>query len=237
MEGEKFKFASLQEHLKEDVKPIMVCIGTPKDFVEQDLESSVSFGVDWKNGTYQSGQEGEFFTAGPTTYVISAIDAKDKFTEGLNRCTSLVVSGIDKETKKNISFLTHQPPGMISFMKEYIFTDEVKKEQTKKMYPFLDDLETQLLKMKEKCETGTIDAVILGGSDAKLTPVELTEQRKKMNDYFLTVEILKEKVKHVLGFSPREVNGPKKDGGQDKIYFENEHRRLYFITSDINQNI
>jgi len=234
---EKFKFPNLREHLKEGVKPIMVCIGTPEDFSGQDLESVVSFGVDWKNGTYQSGQKGEFFTAGPTTYVISAIDDKDKFTEGLNRCTSLVVSGTDKETKKNISFLTHQPPGMISFMKEYIFADEVKKERTKEMYPFLDDLRIQLLKMKEKCEPGTIDAVIVGGSDGKLTPVDLTEQRKKMNDYLLSVEILKEKVEQVLGFNPREVNGPKKDGGQDKVRFDNEHRGLYFVRSDINQDI
>lgn len=234
---EKFKFPNLLEHLKEGVKPIMVCIGTVEDFSKQDLESTVSFDVDWKNGTYQSGKEGEFFTAGPATYVISAIDDKDKFTEGLNRCTSLVVSGIDKDTKKNISFLTHQPPAMISFMKEYVFADEARREQTKKMYPFLDDLKTQLLKMKEKCEEGTIDAVIVGGSNGKLTPKELTEQRKKMNDYLLSVEILKENVKQILDFSPREVNGPKKDGGQDKIRFDNEHRRLYFIRSDINQNI
>ncbi|MFZ3012003.1 MAG: hypothetical protein WA060_03370 [Minisyncoccia bacterium] len=234
---EKFKFPNPREHLKEGVKPIVVCIGTPEDFSKQDLESAVSFGVDWKNGVYQSGQKGEFFTAGPTTYVISAIDDKDKFTEGLNRCTSLIVSGLDKETKKNISFLTHQPPGMISFMKEYVFADEAKKEQVRRIYPFLDDLKTQLLKMKEKCESGTTDAVIVGGSLGKLTPVELTEQRKKMNDYLLSVEILKENVKQVLGFNPREVNGPKRDGGQDSLRFDNEHRRLYFIRSEINQNI
>ncbi|MFA6000404.1 MAG: hypothetical protein WC783_05560 [Candidatus Paceibacterota bacterium] len=245
--GEKFKFPNLREHLKEGVKPIMVCVGTPEDFLKQEekeqkqytpdiSDMTVYHETDWKSGIYQSGMKGEFFSAGPATYVISSIDKNNKSSKGLGRCTSLVVSGVDKQTKKNISFLAHQPPGMVVFMKDYDFASEDDKERIRRRYPFLNDLNTQLLRMKEKCEPGTIDAIIVGGSLGELTPVEMTIQRRKMNDYFKSVETLKEKVKEILGFKPRIENGPKAKGGKDSIRFDNEHRRLYLIRPEVNQD-
>lgn len=84
---------------------------------------------------------------GPLTYVISAVDASNKFSEGYAPCIGLVVTGsaVD-EPASNISLLLHA------------FSEDVSLDT------FKLDLEAQLKDLKAKSLNGTIDAVIFGGN-------------------------------------------------------------------------
>lgn len=227
--------SSETEKTREKAKPILTCLWSAVDLKNAGISSPEEhrFGledlkkIDWMHGTYGSNQEGSL-TAGPKTYIISAIDDCNKFSENLNRCTSLVVSGVDQLTQKNVSFLTHQPPAMIIFLQEYGFSDESKKQLIANKYPFIENLRARLSEMKKICEPGTIVAVIVGGL------ADSPAQKGTMNSYTKSIEILKNETETVLGFSPKIVNGPKEDMGKDDIYFDNKNRRLYFIRPTVN---
>ena len=52
----------------------------------------------------KNGLEVEWFADGSS---VSRVNEKDKYTEGLFNCTSMFAVGKDKESPKNISFLSH----------------------------------------------------------------------------------------------------------------------------------
>jgi len=102
---------------------------------------------------------------------------------------------------------------------------------------FIKDLRERLREIKEKCEGGTIDAVIVGGNYMAYAPE---------SDYHDSIELLGEEIKQELGFESTIMTGPKTapkdeddhtyyDAKQtvyyDRIYYDTPNRRLYIIRS------
>ncbi len=210
------------EYLKSDIRPIMACVGTREDFLDSPHLKEirrVRNGIDTSqkihNVDYYA-DKGEldannFKHDGRMTYVISDINNKDKFSEGFKNCTGLVVAGKDKKTGENISFLTHQDP-------DY-FLDGVENKNKLK-----EDLRERIEALKEKCEEGTLDARVFGGNYFGKDEIEYRE------NYLNSIKLLSSEVSSVLGFKPVVVVGPKTvQGGQDDVFYDNEHRRLYIV--------
>jgi hypothetical protein len=215
-----------QEHLLEGVTPIIACVGTFDDFAMSkdpslgeisELEIKGLKSVDWEKGIYASGK-GKALSGGPETYIISAIDSSNKFSQTLTPCTGLVAAGKEnKKNGKNISFLSHQDP-------EWFLSS--KKDD------FIKDLRKRLLEIKERSKPGTIDVRIIGG-DYSVDPVK--DYRK---EYLESIKLLSSEIKEILKFEPLIVNGPKKSLEMydwDDIYYDTEHRRLYVVRPKVNQ--
>lgn len=212
-------------HLAEGIKPIFICVGSAKDFLNESEFSPQymknNFGtvdvrkVDQGEGTYE-GKKEESLTAGPSTYIISPIDSDNKFSENFHRCTGLVVVGIDKKTGKDISFLSHQDP--IKFLNK---NDE-----------FISDLNQRLKEMKERCKQNSIDAIIVGGryfSDQELDSYQVSQL------YTDSVKLLGKVVEETLEFKPIISNGPKTSRKGENIVFDTKNRRLYFVRPEVNE--
>jgi len=86
-------------------------------------------------------------SAEDNSYVISPVDDTDKYSKSYRNCTGLIVTGKEKGTGKNISFMSHQSPLIFSW---------------KMPSGFQEDLAKQIQEIKDRCEDGTIDAVIVG---------------------------------------------------------------------------
>lgn len=200
-------------HLKEGVVPIMACIGeTEEDEHTKDIREgkilSVGFGypkelldeLNIKNG-------------GEDTYVISPVDERSKESSAYYNCTGLIVSGKEKGTGKEISFLTHQNP--IKFL------NEAKDE-------FVKDLESGMREIHERCEEGTIDAVVFGGNYFSLSSygdkVTIDNQ-----EYIQSIELLNAEVSKVLGFSPLVMTGPKDTPDCESVMYDTQNRRLFMV--------
>jgi hypothetical protein len=214
-----FEQGNFNDHLKEGVSPIIVCIGTEdehdyperEDLTEEEKEklkriiTPVNF--------YEEKElldKGGFDNAGKETYVISKIDDTSKLTMELFSCTCIVAVGIDKNTGGNISMLTHQNP--TSFLHE-------NKED------FYNHLTSKLKELKERSEEKTVDIIILGGNvydDEKFPPGE---------NYSKSIEFLSSIVLKVFGFTPVVIAGPKGipegKAQPDHVMFDNERRRVY----------
>ena len=91
------------EHLKDPQHAIIACHNTEKDLV---------LNLDPNNTEYVDYDEQDSTNPTHLKYAYSFSDfppnSKDKITQNLFNCTSVVVSGVDKETGRKISFLTHQ---------------------------------------------------------------------------------------------------------------------------------
>lgn len=158
-----------------------------------------------------------FLNGGERTYVMSTLDNADKFSLGFRNCISLVVMGIGKDKNKNISLLSHQYP---------------KRDIAGKFGLFTEHLEERLNEVKNRCEPGTIDAIILGGN---YTPDGFWFKSPYMKDYLEALQLLSKEVKK-LGFDPKVINGPKRAGTSDAIYVDTKERRVYFSRLDINHD-
>ncbi len=114
---------------------------------------------------------------------MSPIDNLDKLSRSFYNCTGAVVTGKDKNTSENISFLSHQDP-------EY-FLDEEKK------FRFARDLKRQIEELRRRSIEGSIDAVILGGQSTG-------------KEYVESIKLLGHEISDLLGFEPVVITGPKK---------------------------
>jgi len=211
------------EHLKEGVSPIIACIETPsqsfnghdlKDFFRNNTKLT---NVDYFGDSAKQKVQG-FKNMGDNSFVISPIDNSDKFSQKFLDCTGLVAAGQKKETKENISLLSHQNPGQF-LEREYWETN------------FKNYLRQQLQGLKEKSVDKTVDVVIVGGN------YFLSGERNKeyRDNYLNSIKQLSEVVIEVFGFEPVVITGPKTVRGRqtDDIYYDNERRRLYIVRKDI----
>lgn len=217
---EKLKeIAGDTRHLKEGVRPIIACIGTLEQFA-RDYERSLMKWLEERllgihhNVDYCRHYKGkEFKQDGTRSYVISPVDDLDKFSESFFDCTGIIVSGKDKETGENISFLSHQDPVHIL----------VNKKNERR---FKNDLNQTLVEIKKRSVEGTIDAVIFGGKYKK-------GRAELQKDYLKSVKLLTTETKKILGFEPLVITGPKIVSGSDDVYYDNEHRRLYVVRPNV----
>lgn len=214
------------EHLKQGVRPIMACVGTVEQFIEEDkdLEDpllNIRNKFSNPNNIDYYGQHEELINQGfknakYQSYVISSLDNSDKFSKSFKNCTGIIVTGISKDTNENISFLSHQDP-------RYFLVNRKKKKS------FLEDLKEQLISLKEVSIKGTIDAVIVGGNYFKEEWAG-----KYRRDYLNSIKLLSTEVKNVLGFEPVVTVGPKTIKGRaDDIFYDNNNRRLYIIRPEV----
>ncbi|MCX6736221.1 MAG: hypothetical protein NTZ13_04010 [Candidatus Parcubacteria bacterium] len=212
------------EHLNEGIKPIIACInsmseeeeekkfGKFRELVYTDNTRGIR-NVDFYGDPIELSRKG-FKNVGEYTYVISTIDDANKFSEEFKNCTGVIVTGQDKNTGKDISFLSHEDP--------WFFVEQ--EGGTKK---FTEDLRAQLLEIKNRCIPGTIDAVIAGGNYFKqINETELYTKRYRDN-YQKSIEILSKEISDILGFEPAVIIGPKALGGSDKMFYDNAGRQLH----------
>ena len=221
------------EHLNSGVRPIIACIGTPEQFQaesgkERDVFSRPEFSEDYSTRTNTNVnyfgnpdflREQNFKTAGKESYFISPIDSSNKFSKSFRNCTGLVATGIDRKTGENISFLTHQDP-------KYFLRGAQTPDQG-----FIDDLRKQLQELKDRCLSGTIDAVIMGGD---YFPESIHAFRQE--EYIRSIEVVAKETQDLLGFEPVVMMGPKKGVGsidhKDDVFYDNNTRRLYIMRED-----
>lgn len=202
------------EHLKEGVPPIMACVEAEqffdKEFHQELIQGSKNVNY---HGSREDWEKHDIRNAGEGSYVISPVDKADKFSERFRNCTGLIAAGLERETGENISFLTHQDP-------IYFLGGSVNQDA------FLRDIREKLRELKEKSAEGTIDAVVVGGNYFK------KEEWYKMN-YILSVKLLSDEVRNVLGFEPVVITGPKTRNGNDHVFYDNKQRRLYIIRPNV----
>lgn len=210
------------EHLKEDVQPIIACTMSDvefeeslNDFVEQFGDSTETVNVKYGEGGNELVKQG-FKIIEYGLSVISPIDDRNKMSFEYANCIGVVAVGVDKETGKNISFQTHQ--NLRSF-------GQFKKSTIR-------DLVGSLNKLKSKCVEETIDIVIVGGCYTTKV-IEMNGRTRRdtsgQDDYAESINFISEQVKSVFGFEPVVLSGPKMFNGTEKIFFDNENRRLYSI--------
>ena len=222
LKPEPLKEALNSEHLTEGIHPIMTCAGTQEYFKKNatgkenilNSKESILYGlhdVDYY-GDPQKLKELKFKNAGSYSYVISPVDNKDKISHEYYNCTGVIVTGHDKNTDQDISFLSHQDPG-------YFITSDHRDN-------FSEDLIHRLNEIKERCIEGTIDAVIIGGN-------YLPEEPDYQKNYTKSIKLLSDKISQVLGFVPAIVIGPKNTPGPDNVLYENKKRRLYMARPKI----
>lgn len=224
------------EHLKNGVKPIIVCVGNPKQFREKPntedgkifsdlMKLEDAHNVDFYENPDELDRKG-FKNKGQNSYVISKIDGRDKLSEEYRDCTGLLVVGADKETGENISFLTHQMP-------EYF----LGKSENKNL-KFKKDLSKQIEELKKRSQEGTIDAVILGGQylSAKSGRHSPAYKEMYMAEHEDSIKLLAKEVSKSLGFEPVVIVGPKEvseNNAEDDIFFSNSERRLYLKRPEV----
>lgn len=212
-------------HLKDGVKAIIACVGTPDQFrensgIETELKGVFRI-VPKKSGASNIDYYGDptklteqnFKNAGRYSYVISPADGFDKFSGEFANCTGLVVTGQDKSTGENISFLSHQDPG-------YFLAEKTNSNQ------FVEDLRQRLKELKERSVEGTIDAVIVGGN-------YFTESEGFLKNYLESIKLLSEEISKILGFQPIVMTGPKTTSGRDHVFYDNKNRRLYIMRPNV----
>ncbi len=224
------------EHLNEGVKPIIFCVGTIQDFqndpgpvrkIDRPGDDENIANVDYwakhkklisenfKNAKYQS-------------YVISPADEKNKISKSYRDCTGVVLSGIDKETNKAISILTHQDP-------TYFLADESHANK------FFSDLEERVIELKKRCVPGTIDAGIFGGNYAVSDKYDDRWDDEASNEQFRenhydSITSISDELFDMLGFEPVIFTGPKTNtegDSNDDVFFDNENRRLYIVRPEV----
>jgi len=218
------------EHLK-DAPQVLACVGTKmEDFLTGDENKDKAFlemfenaeNVDFFEKVDKIRTKGHL-TAGYETYVISLANENDKRSDKLRNCTSVIISGTDKDTGKNISLVSHQDP------KSFLPNEKGISKQ------FTEHLQQQLSDFKIRCLPETIDAVMLGGNYLR--------DGIHRKDYAKSVAFLSNKIKLVLGFEPVVITGPKtneatdedenKESGDDKFLFDTKNRRLYLVRPEV----
>lgn len=201
------------QHLEAGFKPITICtadqdthfdnrmnIESTEDIYLADLIEN-SEDINFKNPAL----ENNILTQGPYTYVISEVSESSKKSLGYINCTGIVATGVDRITKNNISFISHQEPSRI----RDLFKEEFKQ-----------DLSSRLLELQEKSIPGSLDVVIAGGNAIQ----EKEETKENYEQMILSVAGI---VKENIGINPVITSGPKNKIGQDSVIYDTEKRNLY----------
>jgi len=218
------------EHLKEGINPILACVGTLWSFhndgrmVSAIVDGKILNGqnVDFK-GEPKELQKMGFENGGVDSYVISPVDHFDKYSEKFYDCTGLVVAGIERGTAQKISFMSHQNPA-------YFLNNDNSK--------FSEALKKQMRMIEDRCEKGTIDAVIFGGKYAKVKEFKESDPHRDIfiKEYLDSIKFLSKEVKDSIGFEPLVIVGPKTFPGGDYVFYDNGGRQLYIVRTEVDKD-
>ncbi len=207
------------EHLIKGISPIMACVGegTVEDFEKgiPDKSTPNIHNIDFYGESHELQKSG-FKNDVRESYVISPVDHFSKYSKKFYDCTGLVVAGKEKASGENISFMSHQNPNYF-----------LRKKDEK----FSSDLIKQIQLIKSNCESGTIDAVAVGGKYVKLKGFfePYTTPDTYIKEYMKSIRFLQDIVKRELGFELLIITGPKTMPGADCIFYDNTHRKLYLM--------
>ncbi|MCK9351615.1 MAG: hypothetical protein WCT49_01225 [Candidatus Paceibacterota bacterium] len=194
------------EHLTNGERPIMACVEGYDDETSMrsaDIKQMISEAEkSWevKNVDYKD------------SFSISPLSTDNKVSEGYIMCTGVAGVGKDKWTDENISFLSHQFPGLV------LPGEALHKK-------FISDLHTRLEDLKEGCVPGSVDIVIVGGEyNSGFARYE--------NRYVDSIDLLKNEVSNVFGFDPVVITGPKLptdslSHNTELVLLDTKERRLY----------
>ncbi len=226
MDAEKYIHSLNSEHLNKGVKPIIACLDilgknhdNVYDFQKKFFADSRVAGIEDVDYYLNDRQRAEsnFLSSGEGTYVISTIGTENKFSRKFANCTAVIVAGRDKETGKDISFLSHQDP--------YYFLKYGKVK-------FTIDFVWCLREMNQRCSHGTIDAIIAGGNyfeDGYDTEIN----KRYRDDYKKSIAFLSGEIQEALGFEPVVITGPKTLDDIEHLYYCNNERRLYLLRPSV----
>lgn len=204
---EKTPDALKSEHLNEGVRPILASINDHEQKWDDEMNETIS----------KIGREGEFvdfaanqnnmLNAGEHTYVISNCSESSKWSESYWNCTGVAVIGVDKETGKEISILTHQNP------EEFLGKNEKD---------FESDLSKVITNLLGRTEKGTVDAVVFGGYYGPYG--------ESNSEYLKSIKKISKVCASVLGYEPVVLTGPNRDGSYStNIFLDTQKRRLYIV--------
>lgn len=205
------------DHLTEGFLPILTTVQDHENIssealaelnkrINQESTTNVQYAYhsqEWlqKRDVIQHSEPGEEF------WIMSKVDANDKFSKDYKSCLGLAVVGTDHEGNK-ISFLTHTNPKVFADQKSY---DE-----------YIASLRGNLIEMRNRCQLGSIDAVSFGGRatwDANL-PGEIDPEQTYADDYQIATEITANIVNEILNFKPIIAEGPRLKKGYDFEEFQ-----------------
>ena len=149
-------------------------------------------------------------------FLISHIDSKDKITDNLCNCLSVIACWVSKETWENISFITHQDSSYISW--EWVDLDFwLSYKDTFAMY-----LGKSLEELKQSCVSWTIDVVVSGWNDVD-----------QFSQYLQTLSLIEKTTKQTLWFKPIVLWGPStfsnKFSWAKTVYFDTLNRKIHYF--------
>ncbi|HNW71705.1 MAG TPA: hypothetical protein PKZ36_00145 [Candidatus Paceibacterota bacterium] len=188
------------EYLRDGVKPITSCLCN-KDELDAETKEMIE--------NYKKNADG--------VSKISECNDHNKWSEeSFLYCTGTIISGIEKNTNKNISIMIHRNPS--KFLEYHTNNTDVIREN------FLKKISESIKDIKERCEPKTIDCVIFGGNDGD-------------DLYKKSITILGEICSKELGFEPVVLTGPKISSeiinkerlNFTDIYFDNDNRRIFVV--------
>lgn len=210
------------EHLKEGERPIFVSIerrgslerGEVENLLKQsklDPDSKLH-DLDFYGALEELARQ-NIENDGRDSYVMSPVDNWDKYSKNYANCTGVIVTGRDKETDENISFMTHQDP-------DHFLSNRDK---------FTAGLSARLQEIKKRCKEGSIDAVMFGGRYANVKQAQDDKPWREAfkKEYLDSIKFVGEEVTKELGFEPVVVAGPKVNPGMDAVFYENKERRMH----------
>ncbi len=168
--------------------------------------------VDLDGGDLDMLKENGFRHDGIASYLISPISERDWTSDHYFNCTAMVAIGRDKETGKEISFLSHQDPAY------FVDGDE------EQINTFSRELKASMEGLKEKSQDGTVEVLLLGGNFSTTTD----EADYKHHQYKKSIEKLRGIVHKSLGFDPKVLTGPNNRVGSETIVsVETQKRRVW----------
>lgn len=159
-----------------------------------------------------------FLKTGTEGYVISPIEKINLSSNEFADCTGVVVVGLEIEGGGNIAFISHQNPD------HFLNGDKDA---------FVKDFQYRLREIKDRCEEGTIDAVLFSGRFAHVREYkeDSPERNLFIQEYITSIKLLSEQIYKVLSFYPEVIIGPKLSPATDTVTFDTQNRRL-FLTRD-----
>jgi hypothetical protein len=208
----------LNEHLSKGNKPIYACVaevgkgGLPLEIAERMLRRQAQgrAGVQYEDESIETLDMSTKDQEGRLAFV--APNSSDKVSTEFRNCVGIVVVGKRKANEKQISFVFHASPD------EFVFSNPAQQAKVR------EAVQERLEYMQQKCKSGSIDAVLVGGNDPSKDIAMLGVAN---NDYRTMVEAYGEIVKEVLHFDPVVVAPPLQGQGDTHVYFETTTRRLF----------
>ncbi|MES2930483.1 MAG: hypothetical protein V4665_01735 [Patescibacteria group bacterium] len=179
---DSLKGTHLENAERDRIKLRMYDSSDPKQYIRfalgegagrQFIEGTLVNYYDDKENTEKQGMRGGF-----PGYVISGVDESPKRSHSYKNCSSILAVAEDKETGKQISFLSHQNPS---------FFLSTEKEN------FKNDLAISLAELVLRAKPGTIDIGIMGGNYYD----SVNNENKKLTGSITNAEQYRQAIPHL----------------------------------------